>query len=130
MKKVDRPTQLGLFVESGRGEEESQVSLINAHLNPIEVDSKALRSQLLSWGAKHHFPAFSFPYVYPGDDQEKRWGLLWSGELSWRRNIANPNQDDRYPGEWLEKAMEQIKRYDSGVNDIPEQITRIADERE
>jgi hypothetical protein len=132
--KNDRPTQLGLFVEPGQEEAliEPAYDSINAHqeTNSI-VDIEALRVQLLTWGAKHRYPCFGFPYTFPPTGAvDRRYGGLPHGLQGWKREMAHPSQQDRYPGEWLTKVIEQIKRYDLGVYDIPEQISHIADDRE
>ena len=97
-------------------------------------DIAAMRVWLLDWGKRNNYPAFGFPFSYPvhNEDADRRFDALNYGEEAWLRDTRYPygkhQQFERYNGEWLEKCIEQCKRYDSGEERIPEQITRMRDE--
>jgi hypothetical protein len=96
-----------------------------------ELDTKAMQEWLFDWGKRHNFPGFGFPfdlaasrrnYQYETDD--RRWGRMFRGEVGWIESLIPPHcgQRERYPGEWLQKAMEQCQRFDAGVS-IPPQVS-------
>jgi hypothetical protein len=92
------------------------------HLRATDID--AMRAWLLQWGKLHDYPAFSFPFVL-GDELDRRVGLLYYGEARWKADLQPPHsQHEYYAGEWLVKAIEHVRRFDSGQFHIPEQISQ------
>lgn len=90
------------------------------------------RVWLLDWGKQHNYPAFSFAFSYPpcNEDEDRRFGLLYKGKAAWLRDTQPPyNQREHYSGEWLVKAMDQCKRFDSGECSMPWQISRLQIEK-
>jgi hypothetical protein len=102
---------------------------------PTVQDIEAMRTWLLDWGKQHNYPCFGFPFHYPSRDEDKdrRYGGINYGEERWQIETRFPYgaypQQELYPGEWLEKCIDQCKRFDSGKPSIPWQITREQDER-
>jgi hypothetical protein len=91
------------------------------------------RAWLLAWGEQHRYPGFSFAFHYPprNEDKDRRFGRMGRGKEQWEQETLPPhNQRERYPGEWLEKCIEQVKRFESGECEIPWQINSIADDKE
>lgn len=84
-------------------------------LNLKEYDTDALRAWLLTWGKRHGYPGFSFPFSRY-DQTDRRYGLVYAGEARWKSDLQPPHtQREWYAGEWLVKCIEQVRRYDSGI---------------
>jgi hypothetical protein len=112
-------------------EEESAVPSPQVEPSPVVAvletrDIDAMRVAFLTWGEKHDYPSFSFPFTYPArnTDKDRRVGLLYHGKDRWEAELKRHTQREEYPGEWLIKALEHVARFDSGICEIPEQISR------
>jgi hypothetical protein len=80
-------------------------------------DIETMRTWLLTWGKQHGYPGFGFPFVYPprNTDKDRRFGSVGNGLDGWKRDLCPPyTQRETYNGEFLVKAIEQVKRYDAG----------------
>lgn len=99
-----------------------------------QIDATELqRTWLLEWSVQHRYPGFSFAFHYPprNEDKDRRFGRVRRGKAQWEQDTLPPhNQRERYPGEWLERCIEQVKRFDSGECEIPWQVSSIADDKE
>jgi hypothetical protein len=125
--------QLGLWVEMeeipsqpNQGEpaplEEERWQQIQRTSTPTEADIQAMRVWLMAWGERNGYPAFGFPFHYPprNEDTDRRFGLLSWGKDQWEQKIQSPHaQWECYPGEWLIRAIEHVKRFESGVHSMP-----------
>ena len=130
--------QLALFSE--QPEEQPEQSERDSTPAPVAnapqfsaAEIEAMQTKLLTWGQAHKSPGFGFSYgMYPprNSDPDRRFGRLLKGKRGWMDNVAHYNQYERYPGEWLVKALEHVERFDKGIEGIPPQITSIADDRE
>ena len=104
--------------------------------NLTDKDGVAMRSWLLVWGEHHHYPGFGFPFDYPaayqrGHQGDRRYGGITAGKQGWMTDTQPPyNQREHYPGEWLVKAIEHVKRFESGECSIPWQISQRGKSKE
>jgi hypothetical protein len=88
-----------------------------AHIAKYIDETAIQRDWLLAWGAQHGYPGFGFPFHYPprNEDKDRRFGSVGNGIDGWRRDLCPPyTQRETYEGEFLVKAIEQVKRYDAG----------------
>jgi hypothetical protein len=80
-----------------------------------ETDINAMRDWLLAWGKRNGYPGFWFPFSRT-DPIDRRGGVVYSGEARWKQDMTPPHtQQEWYAGEWLVKCIEQVKRYDTGI---------------
>jgi hypothetical protein len=109
--------------------EETITRLAEVKYGPEDIT--AMRVWLLDWGKRNNYPAFGFPFA-KDVTTDRRYDALNYGEEAWKRDTRYPygkfQQFERYPGEWLEKCIEQCKRFDSREESIPWQLTRMKDE--
>jgi hypothetical protein len=124
--------QLDLFSEQPEQPEQPTPAPATDAPQFSATEIEAMKAKLLAWGQQHHYPAFSFPFSFPprDEDKDRRFGILWRGRAGWKQKLAQHGQYERYPGEWLARALEHVERYDCGIWRIPEQISSIADDRE
>lgn len=135
MKKDSAEKQLSLWDDGTNAPAATPPQVQQPEAAPAhnELDLEAMRSWLLAWGEKHRYPGFSFPFHHPprNEDADRRFGRVRRSKAGWEEDTQAPhNQFERYPGEWLEKCVEQVKRFDSGEEGIPYQVSYIADDTE
>jgi len=94
-------------------------------------DVLAMEVWLREWGKRNNYPSFGFPFQSGSTD--RRWGAINYGAASWEQETHYPygkfGSYENYPGEWLERCIEQCKRFDVREQSIPDQITRAQDEK-
>lgn len=87
-------------------------------LNLKEQDIDAMREWLLQWAKRNGYPGFWFPFSR-NDPVDRRGGVVYAGESRWKGDFGPPHngqgRQEWYAGEWLVKCIEQVKRYDEGI---------------
>jgi len=83
-----------------------------------DADIDAMREWLLQWAKRNGYPGFWFPFSR-NNPVDRRGGVVYAGEARWKGDFGPPHngqgRQEWYPGEWLVKCIEQVKRYDDKI---------------